>query len=251
MENVSDKEVTKKKKRRKRKKSTAAVKTTVKTEVKTVKEEKRFNTAELEVIKEEITENLDNSQQIPQHMFSIKNLFMTVLVTCLIVLLILAGYLAGVFFTLDQELNEDIDFGNVNAIEEEKVSVEVADYEFRVPTGYQVVDSSSMLKVNDMATGYSVEVLELLNEAKLYEETTIDKYRNELNSNGYVIYASYILDEFEDKFLVYTGVDNLGSEFRIVYSPLKADLVAKFLVTSEYDKLNDIVYDDVNEMRNK
>ena len=250
MENVSDKEVTKKKKRRKRKKSTAAIKTTVKKEVVKV-EEKKFNTAELEIIKEEISENLDNSHQIPQHMFSIKNLFMTVLVTCLIVLLILAGYLAGVFYTLDQEPNENTDFGNVNAIENEKLSVVVADYEFGVPAGYQVVDSNSMLKVNDMSTGYSVDVLELLNEAKLYEESTIEKFRNELNSNGYVIYASYILDEFEDKFLVYTGVDNLGSEFRVVYSPLKADLVAKFLVTSEYDRLNDIVYEDVNEMVNK
>ena len=253
MENISDKEVTKKKKRRKRKKS-SAVKTVVKTEVKETKvkvEEKKFNTAELEIIKEEISENLDNSRQIPQHMFSIKNLFMTVLVTCVIVLLILAGYLAGVFYTLDQEPEENIDFGNINAIEEEKISVEIADYEFKVPTGYQVVESESLLKVNDISTGYSVEVLELLNEAKLYEENTIDEYRNELNSSGYTIYASYILDEFEEKFLVYTGVDNLGSEFRVVYSPLKADMVAKFLVTSEYDRISDEVYNDVNEMRNK
>ena len=84
MESINDKDVVKKKKRRKRKKSSAVKATVQKTEVR----DKSFDTAKLEKLKEELDEKLDSTKQVPIYVFSIKNLFITILATCLVVLTI-------------------------------------------------------------------------------------------------------------------------------------------------------------------
>ena len=117
MENINDKDTAKRKKRRKRKKSTTAVKSTTARAEKIVKEHKakEFDTAQLEVIKKEVSENLGHTKSNPQHIFSIQNLFMTVLVTCLVVLTIVAGYLVGLFDSLQNE-DEPVDLGVTNGL---------------------------------------------------------------------------------------------------------------------------------------
>ena len=246
MENVNDKDVVKKKKRRKRKKSTAAA-TVQKTEVR----DKSFDTAKLEKLKEELDEKLDSTKQVPIHMFSIKNLFVTVLATCLVVLVIVAGYLVGLFESLRSEPVPDVEFGTVNSIETEKKYVDIEDYKFLVPSGYQLADSDAKLKVNNLDSGVNLELIEVLKQKDLFDEDVVEEYKEELTDKGYVIYGTYFTNDYEDNFLVYSGVDSLGDELRMVYAPLNKKKIAKIMVTSEYEAITNDVLDIVYEMLNK
>lgn len=247
MENISDKEVVKKKKRRKRKKSTAVNKNVVKTE----SVEKSFDTAKLENLKEELSEKLEHSKQVPIHVFSIKNLFVTVLATCLVVLVIVAGYLIGLFEDLRSEPLPEIEFGTVNSIESQKKFVKVDDYNFLVPAGYQLMDSDAKMKVNNLESGINVELLEVLKNKDIFDEDVVEDYKDELTDKGYVIYGTYFTSDYDDNFLVYSGVDVLGDELRMIYAPITKKKIAKIMVTSEYETLSNDILDTVYEMLNK
>lgn len=247
MESINDKDVVKKKKRRKRKKSTA-VKATVQT-VET--RDKSFDTAKLKKLKEELDEKLDSTKQVPIHMFSIKNLFVTVLATCLVVLVIVAGYLVGLFDSLRSEPIPDVEFGTVNSIETEKKYVDIEDYKFLVPSGYQLADSDAKLKVNNLDSGFNLELIDVLKQKDLFDEDVVEEYKEELTDKGYVIYGTYFTSEYEDNFLVYSGVDSLGDELRMIYAPLNKKKIAKIMVTSEYEAITNDILDTVYEMLNK
>ena len=165
MENISDKEVVKKKKRRKRKKSTTVKSTVVKTAV----HDKAFDTAKIDKIKEEVSEHLENTKQVPMHVFSIKNLFITILATCLVVLVIVAGYLVGLFESLQNDPQPEIDFGTVNSIEEQKKYVNISDYNFLVPSGFEEVNNGGILKVNNSTTGVNLEIMDVLTEKTIFQ----------------------------------------------------------------------------------
>lgn len=246
MESINDKDVVKKKKRRKRKKSTASA-----TVQKTVVRDKAFDTAKLEKLKEELDEKLDSTKQVPIHMFSIKNLFVTVLATCLVVLVIVAGYLVGLFESLRSEPVPDVEFGTVNSIETEKKYVDIEDYKFLVPSGYQLADSDAKLKVNNLDSGVNLELIEVLKQKDLFDEDVVEEYKEELTDKGYVIYGTYFTNDYEDNFLVYSGVDSLGDELRMIYAPLNKKKIAKIMVTSEYEAITNDVLDIVYEMLNK
>ena len=247
MESINDKDVVKKKKRRKRKKSTA-VKTTVQN-VET--RDKAYDTAKLEKLKEDLDEKLDSTRQVPIHMFSIKNLFVTVLATCLVVLVIVAGYLVGLFDSLRSEPIPDVEFGTVNSIETEKKYVDVENYKFLVPSGYQLADSDAKLKVNNLDSGFNLELIDVLKQKDLFDEDVVEEYKEELTDKGYVIYGTYFTNEYEDNFLVYSGVDSLGDELRMIYAPLNKKKIAKIMVTSEYEAITNDILDTVYEMLNK
>ena len=256
MENINDKDTAKKKKRRKRKKSTAAVKSTATVKSTTTKAEKvvkehkakEFDTAELELIKEEVSAKLGNSKSTPQHIFSIQNLFMTVLVTCLIVLTIVAGYLVGLFDSL-QTAEPELDLGVSNSIGLENSVVSVANYEFVIPLGYtHVSDPNSLLLITDVITGVNIEVEEIISVKDLYSEASITKYRNELTEAGYVVYGSYVYDDEYGKYLVYSGVDGIGTESRIIYAMLNDKTAVRLLVTSQFESINDDIYISIAEM---
>lgn len=253
MENMSDKDSLKKKKRRKRKKSTV-VKSTPKKAEQIVKEHKteEFNTAELEVIKTEVSKEMGVSKSNPQHIFSIQNLFMTVLVTCLVVLVIVAGYLVGLFDSLNH-LDNDVDFDATNSIEvAQNQTVAVGNAELIVPTGYVLVeDKDSLFKINDVIVGVTMEVDSIVSNSDLYSEKTINKYRKELVGDDYVVYGSYVYDDELGKYLVYSGVDAIGTECRVVYAPLKGNDIIKILVTSEFESLTDDIYISIAEMLKK
>lgn len=246
MESINDKDVVKKKKRRKRKKSTTSA-----TVQKTVVRDKAFDTAKLEKLKEELDEKLDSTKQVPIHMFSIKNLFVTVLATCLVVLVIVAGYLVGLFESLRSEPVPDVEFGTVNSIETEKKYVDIEDYKFLVPSGYQLADSDAKLKVNNLDSGVNLELIEVLKQKDLFDEDVVEEYKEELTDKGYVIYGTYFTNDYEDNFLVYSGVDSLGDELRMIYAPLNKKKIAKIMVTSEYEAITNDVLDIVYEMLNK
>ena len=247
MENISDKEVVKKRKRRKRKKSTAVKSTVIKTESR----DKSFDTARLEKLKEEVSGKLDNTKQVPIHVFSIKNLFVTVLATCLVVLVIVGGYLIGLFEDLRSEPLPEIEFGSVNSIESQKKFVKIEDYSFLVPSGYQLTDTDAKLKVNNIDSGINLELVDVLKSSDLLDEKVVDEYKDELVKKGYIIYGTYFTSGYEDNFLVYSGVDSLGDELRMVYAPLTKKKMAKIMITSEYDVLTNDVLDIVYEMLNK
>lgn len=250
MESISDKDTAKKKKRRKRKKSTAAVKSTTTRAEKIVKQHKakEFDTAELEIIKKEVSENLGHTKSNPQHIFSIQNLFMTVLVTCLVVLTIVAGYLVGLFDSLQNE-KDNVDFGVTNSIEMENSTVSIANYQFVIPLGYtHVSDPNSLLYITDVISGINIEVAEIITVSDLYSEKSITKYRNELADSGYVVYGSYVYDDEYGKYLVYSGVDGIGTECRVIYGMLNNKSAVKLLVTSEFESLTDDIYISVAEL---
>ena len=252
MENINDKDTAKRKKRRKRKKSTTAVKSTTARAEKIVKEHKakEFDTAQLEVIKKEVSENLGHTKSNPQHIFSIQNLFMTVLVTCLVVLTIVAGYLVGLFDSLQNE-DEPVDLGVTNSIEMGNSTVSIANYQFVIPLGYtHVSDPNSLLYITDVISGVNIEVAEIIT-VSLYSEKSIAKYRNELTELGYVVYGSYVYDDEYGKYLVYSGVDGIGTECRIIYGMLNKKSAVKLLVTSEFESLNDDIYISVAELLGK
>lgn len=242
MESINDKDVVKKKKRRKRKKSTA-VKATVR--------DKSFDTAKLEKLKEELDEKLESTKQVPIYMFSIKNLFVTVLATCLVVLIIVAGYLIGLFDSLRSEPLPDVEFGTVNSIETQKKYVDIDNYKFLVPSGYQLADSDAKLKVNNVESGFNLELIDVLKQKDLFNEDVVEGYRDELTDKGYVIYGTYFTHDYEDNFLVYSGVDSLGDELRMIYAPLNKKKIAKIMVTSEYEAITNDILDTVYEMLNK
>ena len=247
MESINDKDVVKKKKRRKRKKSSAVKATVQKTEVR----DKSFDTAKLEKLKEELDEKLDSTKQVPIYVFSIKNLFITILATCLVVLTIVAGYLVGLFESLRSEPLPDVEFGTVNSIETQKKYVDVENYKFLVPSGYELTDSDAKLKVNNLESGFNLELIDVLKQKDLFDEDVVEEYRDELTDKGYVIYGTYFTHDYEDNFLVYSGVDTLGDELRMVYAPLNKKKIAKIMVTSEYEAITNDVLDTVYEMLNK
>ena len=247
MESINDKDVVKKKKRRKRKKSSAVKASVQKTEVR----DKSFDTAKLEKLKEELDEKLDSTKQVPIHMFSIKNLFVTVLATCLVALVIVAGYLVGLFDSLRSEPLPDVEFGTVNSIETQKKYVDVENYKFLVPSGYELTDGDAKLKVNNLENGFNLELIDVLKQKDLFDEDVVEGYRDEVTNKGYVIYGTYFTHEYEDNFLVYSGVDSLGDELRMVYAPLNKKKIAKIMVTSEYESITNDVLDTVYEMLNK
>ena len=252
MENVSDKDIKKKKKRRKRKKSTTVVSENQIRHEQIVQNHKvkDFDTADLEEIKEEVSKNVSRTKPTPQHIFSVQNLFMTILITCLVVLTIVAGYLIGLFDSL--QADDSLDFGNVNSIEMGSSSVSIANYDFLIPMGYtHVSEPNSLMKITDVITGVTFEVSEILTIKNLYSENTIEKYRNKLTSEGYVIYSSYVYEDEYNKYLVYSGVDIVGTELRMVYAPLVDGSVVKIAVTSEFDELTDDIYLSIAEMLGK
>ena len=247
MENISDKEVVKKKKRRGRKKSTSKV---ASPSVK--KEEVLFNTAHLEKIKEEVSEKIDTTKQVPQHVFSLKNLFMTVLFTCLLVLVIVAGYLIGLFESIKDDDLPVVDLNAINRVTGGP-AMTVEGYDFVVPYEFEEVDSESLMKVNNAETGVNIEILEIVERDSIYDESIMDGIRQELLADGYKVYASYVLEENGAKYLIYTGVDSVDSEFRMLYAELEDGEVAKILITTEYEEepLTDMVYSYVTELLNK
>ena len=124
-------------------------------------------------------------------MFSIKNLFVTVLATCLVVLVIVAGDLVGLFEALRSEAVPDVEFGTVNSIETEKKYVDIEDYKFLVPSGYQLADSDAKLKVNNLDSGVNLELIKVLKQKDLFDEDVVEEYKEELTDKEKLRSAMY------------------------------------------------------------
>lgn len=247
MDNVNDKDLIKKKKRRKRKKST----TVVKQNIEKVEKDRIFDTMLLEKIREQVDKDIDNKKEVPMHIFTIKNLFVTVLATCLVVLVIVAGYLVGLFEDLRSEPLPSIEFELANNIELQKKYIDVDGYKFLIPDGYQLMDSDNVLKVSNFEKGNSIELLEISKSKNLLDPDVITELKNELIKFGYAIYGTYFTTDYANNFLVFSGVDVSGLEMKMVYVALNDKKNAKIMISSEYGELSNESLDSVDELLNR